>query len=262
MDPAASPDPRPPRIPVLGLGICPVTLDQAASQVAEWARAGQHRTVFAAGVDLVMEAHDDPAFAGTVNGGDLVVPDGLPLVWALRLQDRRDQARIHGPGLMLAVCALAEARGLPVGLHGARPEVLERLVDRLRDRFPRLQVVYAWSPPSRTLDPATEGAVARAIAASGARILFVGLGCPRQETWMARQRDRIPAVQLGVGRAFEVHAGTLAQAPGWMGWCGRLAREPRRIWRGCLRHTPRFVFLLARQLARGRCPAAPPGGPD
>ena len=256
MDPAARPDPAP-RVPVLGLGICPVTPEQAAAEVAAWARAGQHRTVCFANAPMAMEAHEDPAFAEAVNGADLVVPDGIPLVWALRLQGCRDQARIRGADLMLAVCALAEAQQLPVGLHGARPEVLERLVDRLRDQFPRLQLVYAWSPPARALDAATDAAVARAIAASGARILLVGLGCPGQEAWMARHRDRIPAVLLGVGAAFDVHAGTLAQAPRWMrrlglDRCFHLAREPRRLWRRCLRQHPRFLVLLARQLVGTR----------
>jgi N-acetylglucosaminyldiphosphoundecaprenol N-acetyl-beta-D-mannosaminyltransferase len=204
---------------------------------------------------MVMEAYDDPGLRKLVNEADLVVPDGMPLAWALRFLGIRRQQRISGPDLMQVICQLAEKQGIPVGFYGARPEVLDALVLQLQRLYPSMSIAYAVSPPFRPMDEAERAEVIDAIRASDARILFVGLGCPRQERWMAEHRGHFPAVMLGVGAAFDFHAGSLRRAPQWMQragleWIFRLAQEPRRLFWRYLKHNPRFLCLFVFQLFR------------
>ncbi|WP_245995129.1 WecB/TagA/CpsF family glycosyltransferase [Inmirania thermothiophila] len=230
--------------------------DDATERVLTWARRKESRYVCLANVHMVMEARDDPAFRAVVNGADLVTPDGMPLAWMLRRQGVRGQDRVCGPDLMPAICAAAAAEGVGVGFFGGRSEVLDRLVARVRERFPGLEIPYAWSPPFRELSSEEDEREVRRINDSGAGILFVGLGCPKQEWWMARHRGRVRAVMLGVGAAFDFHAGTVRRAPRWMReagleWVHRLVQEPRRLWRRYLRHNLRFAALAAAQLMSG-----------
>jgi bacterial polymer biosynthesis proteins, WecB/TagA/CpsF family len=206
----------------------------------------ESRYVCIANVHVVMEAYDSPAFQSQVNAADLVTPDGMPLVWALRRQGYANQSRVYGPDLMMAVLATAAKEDVPVGLLGGKPEVLNELANRLQTQFPALTIVYRSSPPFRPLDANEDAEIVADINRSGARILFVGLGCPRQEMWMAEHAGKVQSVMLGVGAAFDFHAGTIRQAPGWMQsigleWAFRLSQEPRRLWRRYLYHNPRFV---------------------
>ncbi|GIV00428.1 MAG: UDP-N-acetyl-D-mannosaminuronic acid transferase [Actinomycetota bacterium] len=242
---------------ILGMRVDATTYEGAAERIMAWARAGESRTVCVGTVHMVMEAHDDPGFREAVNGADLVTSDGMPLVWGLRLLGVPGATRVYGPDLTPVVCARAAAAGIPVGFHGGRPEALAGLLERVRRDHPGLRVVYAESPPFGELTPERLEREAEAIAASGARVLFVGLGCPKQERWMAAQRGRVPAVMLGVGAAFDFLAGTKRQAPRWMQragleWAFRLATEPRRLWRRYLANNPRFLVLFGAQVLRER----------
>jgi N-acetylglucosaminyldiphosphoundecaprenol N-acetyl-beta-D-mannosaminyltransferase len=197
---------------------------------------------------MLMEAHDDPAFRRIVNESDLVTPDGMPLVWLLRLRDGPAQERVYGPTLMLTVLRAAAEENVPVGFYGSTPEVLDALVHRLVQLNPDLRVTFAHSPPFRELTSTEDEEICEQIRNSGARILFTGLGCPKQERWMAAHRGRIPAVMLGVGAAFDFIAEAKRQAPPWirsagLEWLFRLTHEPRRLWRRYLLHSPRFVIL-------------------
>lgn len=247
---------------ILGMRVDATSYEDATRHIVAWARRRESRYVCASNVHMVMEAHDDPAFRAAVNGADLVTPDGMPLVWLLRLLGVRDASRVYGPDLTPLVCRGAAAEGIPVGFYGGSPAVLEALVARLQAAEPPLQVAYAWSPPFRPLAPDEDERAVRAINASGARILFVGLGCPRQERWMAGHRGRVRAAMVGVGAAFDFLAGARRQAPAalqraGLEWAFRLACEPRRLWRRYLYLNPRFVALVARELAAGRpAPAA------
>lgn len=240
---------------VLGSRVDATSYADATSRVLGWAKGGESRYVCVATVHTVMEAWDDPGFRAVVNGADLVTPDGMPLVWVLRRRGHAGQGRVYGPDLTLHVCEAAAREGVPVGFYGGHPEVLERLVRHLQDRFAGLRVAYAWSPPFRPLTAEEDARVVWEIRQSGARILFVGLGCPKQERWMGEHRGRIPAVMLGVGAAFDIHAGRVPQAPRWMQdrgleWLFRLAVEPRRLWRRYLKHNPRFVILVLLEFLR------------
>jgi N-acetylglucosaminyldiphosphoundecaprenol N-acetyl-beta-D-mannosaminyltransferase len=242
---------------ILGSPVHPTSHAAATELVLAWAGRRESRFVCLANVHMIMEAHDTPAFRAVLDAADLVCPDGMPLVWALRGKGAARQRRVSGPDLTLELCAAARDAGVPVGFYGGRPEVLAALVPELHDRFPGLDVVYAVSPPFRQLTPAEDAQTVENINRSGARILFVGLGCPKQERWMAAHRGRIRAVMLGVGAAFDMHAGMLRQAPrvlqrAGLEWAFRLAMEPRRLWRRYARHNPRFAARILLELAQER----------
>ncbi|OLB93900.1 MAG: glycosyltransferase [Candidatus Rokubacteria bacterium 13_1_40CM_68_15] len=243
---------------ILGMRVHATSYDDASSRVMAWAEGeDRRRYVCVTTVHTVMEAHDDVFLQRIVNHADLVTPDGMPLVWGLRLLGAREAARVYGPELTPRVLAAAARDGVPIGFYGGAPDVLDKLVAVARERFPGLRIVYALSPPFRPISPEEDTAIVDDINRSGARILFVGLGCPKQDRWMAAHRSRVNAVMLGVGAAFDFLAGNKAQAPRWMQdrgleWIFRLACEPRRLWWRYLWHNPRFVLLFALQLLRQR----------
>ncbi len=238
---------------VLGMRVDATSYDDATHRIMAWARARESRYVCVANVHMVMEAYDTPDFRRIVNSADLVTPDGVPLVWVLRRLGARNQQRVYGPDLTLHVCEAAAREGMPVGFYGGHPGTLNALIHNLHCRIPSLRVAYAWSPPFRPLTAEEDATVVREINSSGVAILFVGLGCPKQERWMAAHKGKVQAVMLGVGAAFDFHAGRVPQAPPWMQragleWLFRLAVEPRRLWRRYLKHNPRFVVLALLQL--------------
>jgi N-acetylglucosaminyldiphosphoundecaprenol N-acetyl-beta-D-mannosaminyltransferase len=219
-------------------------------------RARQPASVTAAAVHLIMVAREDPQTRAAVLGAT-TVPDGQPLVWALRALGHKQASRVYGPDLMAHYCARAASRtGARMFLYGGRDDAaLERLTKALRERFPGLDIVGGYSPPYRELTDAERDAVAAQINGSGADVVWVGTGQPKQEKWMAQMRDRLEApILVGVGAAFDFHAGIVPQAPSWMQragleWVFRLSREPRRLWRRYARYNPRFVVAFAREWA-------------
>jgi N-acetylglucosaminyldiphosphoundecaprenol N-acetyl-beta-D-mannosaminyltransferase len=171
----------------------------------------------------------------------------------LRLKGVKGQTRVYGPILMLHVLEMAAREKIPVGFYGAKDQTLEKLIAHLGGLYPSLKVTYAFSPPFRPLEKQESAQIIKDITASGARILFVGLGCPKQEIWMAEHKGKIPAVMLGVGAAFDFLAGTKPQAPSWMQavgleWFFRFIHEPRRLARRYLYNNPRFLFLALADL--------------
>lgn len=221
--------------------------------------SGQPGYVTAAAVNLVMSAREDRETMEAVLGASLAVPDGQPLVWALRALGHSAATRIYGPELMAGFCARAAQRGIPIYLYGGRtPAALGLLEARLRERFPGLQIAGGCSPPFRPLSDAEEQEVVAAIDRSGAAVVWVGTGQPKQEHWMLRMRPRLSAPLLvGVGAAFDFHAGLVSQAPPWMQrsgleWVYRLSREPRRLWPRYARYNPRFLIEFMGQYRRHR----------
>jgi N-acetylglucosaminyldiphosphoundecaprenol N-acetyl-beta-D-mannosaminyltransferase len=221
--------------------------------------SGSRGSLSAAAVHLVMLAQEDPEVRDAVLAMTLVVPDGQPLVWALRALGHKAATRVYGPDLMARYCEHGARTGTPAFLYGGRNEAaLVELTVALRTRFPGLQIVGGHSPPFREPSPEEDARIAAQIDASGAQVVWVGTGQPRQERWMARMRPVLAAPMLiAVGAAFDFHAGLVPQAPAWMGrhgleWTYRLAREPRRLWRRYARYNPRFVAAFARQYAEQR----------
>lgn len=242
---------------ILGMRVDATSYARATDQIVQWSRENQGRMVVAANVHVTMEAYDDPRFRAIINNADLVTPDGVPLVWALRALGVSGAERVYGPDLTLHVCAAAAEQGIPIALYGGTEASLADFVEVLQDRFPGIQIVGCIAPPFRPLTPEEDAAYTEQLVASGARILFVGIGCPKQEKWIADHLDRIPAVMLGVGAAFDFHSGRVRQAPAWMQrmgleWFFRLMMEPRRLWRRYAKHNPRFLLLFFKQWLHSR----------
>jgi N-acetylglucosaminyldiphosphoundecaprenol N-acetyl-beta-D-mannosaminyltransferase len=240
---------------ILGVRTDSPSYSGAAAKVLAWANTPQSRYVCVSNVHVTMESYDSREYRAIVNAADLVTPDGMPLVWALRLFGVARATRVYGPTLTENVLQRAANAGVAVGFYGGSEEVLTRMLESCRRRLPNLQVAFAHAPPFRPLTAEEDAAVVEEINRSGARILFVGLGCPKQERWMALHKGRINAVMLGVGAAFDFLSGMKPQAPPWMQqagleWLFRLATEPRRLWRRYAYHNPRFVVLLAGQYLR------------
>jgi N-acetylglucosaminyldiphosphoundecaprenol N-acetyl-beta-D-mannosaminyltransferase len=215
---------------------------------------GQRGYLTAAAVNLVMSAQEDPEARAAVLGATLAVPDGQPLVWALHALGHARATRVYGPDLMALACARAARAGTSSFLYGGRTaDALALLGERLRERYPGLAIAGGHSPPFRELSAVEEQTVIDEINASGAEIVWVGTGQPKQEKWMLRMRPHLSAPLLvGVGAAFDFHAGLVPQAPRWMQrsgleWTYRLSREPRRLWPRYARYNPRFLAGFARQ---------------
>jgi exopolysaccharide biosynthesis WecB/TagA/CpsF family protein len=244
----------PARYSVAGIMVSAATYASATVAVLAAARASRSLVLSAAPVHVVTLGASDEAYGAKLNQFDLVVPDGQPIRWALRLlHGIRLPDRVYGPTLMLRVCEEAAKTGQGIYLYGSRPEILDRLQRNLVQRFPGLKVSGVKSPPFRPSTPEEDAADVQDILDSGARILFVGLGCPLQDNWAAAHRDRLALPMLCVGAAFDFHAGTLRQAPSWMQgsgleWVFRLAMEPRRLWKRYARYNSLFVGLVMRQL--------------
>jgi len=242
---------------VVGTRVDATSYQDAADRVVRWAREGRSAVVCVATVNNLMEANDDPSFRGVMHRADLVTPDGMPLVWALKLLGVAHGSRVAGPDLTPHVLSSAAAQRIPVGFLGGTPQVLRDLLSWAQARFPSLIVSFSQAPPFRPLSSEEEQNLVRVLVESGTKVLFVGLGCPKQEFLMDRLRGRVPAVMVGVGAAFDFLSGHKRRAPAFlqrMGleWAFRLALEPRRLWRRYLRHNPRFIALLAHQAMRER----------
>ncbi len=237
----------------IGVKIDTVSYQSATNQAVNWATQCSSRYICVANVHTVMEAWDSKPFHETINNADLVTPDGMPLVWLLRLKGHRDQERVYGPTLMLHVLENAAQAGISVGFYGSTQQVLDQLKAHIQTNFANIKISYSFSPPFRDITPAEDEQISNAISLSKTQILFVGLGCPKQETWMATHRGRIPAVMIGVGAAFDFHARIKPQAPQWLQsigleWLFRFLTEPRRLWRRYLKHNSRFIFLAIADL--------------
>jgi N-acetylglucosaminyldiphosphoundecaprenol N-acetyl-beta-D-mannosaminyltransferase len=207
----------------------------------------------------VMASREDPELRDAVLGSDLTVPDGQPLVWAMNALGHDLPSRVYGPDLMDKACERAARSGLRFYLYGGRNQgALVQLARNLRQRHPGLKIVGGYAPPFRELSREEDDRVADEINGSGADVVWVGIGVPKQEKWMARMRDRLDApVLIGVGAAFDFHAGLQPQAPQWMQgfgleWAFRLAHEPRRLFKRYARYNPAFVTGFAKQYLRHR----------
>jgi N-acetylglucosaminyldiphosphoundecaprenol N-acetyl-beta-D-mannosaminyltransferase len=229
------------------------TMDWMDAAIAE----GRREYVCVAAVHTVMACAEDPELREAVLASSLTVPDGQPLVWAMNALGHDLPSRVYGPELMARHCERSARTGARLFLYGGRNQgALVQLALNLRTQYPGLRIVGGYAPPFRPLDPDEEAAIAGEINRSGADVVWVGIGVPKQEKWMAAMRERLDApVLVGVGAAFDFHAGLTAQAPNWiqslgLEWLFRLATEPRRLWKRYLRYNPRFVAGFLRQYVR------------
>lgn len=254
----ASPPAPPPTAEILGIPLAISDYEHVLDWMEAMIAADARGYLTAAAVNLVMSAREQPQTLAAVLGATLAVPDGMPLVWALHALGHPAATRVYGPDLMAGFCARAARKGIPIYLYGGRHDdhARELLARRLRERYPGLPIVGSSSPPFRPLTPAENERELELINSSGAAVVWVGTGQPRQEQWMHEMRPLLqPPLLVGVGAAFDFHAGLVSQAPPWMQrngleWIYRLSREPRRLWRRYARYNPRFVAGFAGQYLR------------
>jgi N-acetylglucosaminyldiphosphoundecaprenol N-acetyl-beta-D-mannosaminyltransferase len=271
MLPAVSPPARgpqdsdAPRYAVLGTWVHAVDPARALDEIGAWIRQGRRGYVAFANVHGVIEGLDEATTRQAFNEAGLTVPDGVPLVWLGWLRGHAEVRRVYGPDTVLGLSEQAARHGWSCYFYGGAPGVAERLAAVLTERFPGFRVAGVHAPPFRSLTEAEDAEDVSRLNASRADVVFVGLGCPKQERWMADHRPRLTAAALlGVGAAFDFHTGRVRQAPRWMmgaglEWLFRLIQEPRRLWRRYLVYNPRFVFHVILQLLRlRRYPTDPP----
>lgn len=242
---------------ILGAFIDALDWASALGRISGWAARSESRYVCICNVHSVVTAGQDADFGRVLAEADMATPDGAPVAWMLRKLGFANQQRINGPDLMWKYCEQAGQRGESVFLYGGTNETLALLQPKLLAAFPGLTIAGAISPPFRALTVEEQAADVESINASGAGTVWVSLGCPKQEKWMAAHRGRINAVMVGVGAAFDYHAGTIARAPLWMQrygleWFHRLCSEPGRLWKRYLVTNTLFVLGAIKQLTFGR----------
>lgn len=242
---------------VLGASIDVLKWDTALVRIGRWAMARESRYVCICNAHSVVTAGQDAQFRRILEDADMATPDGAPVAGMLRQSGFDEQQRINGPDLMWRYCEQAARRGECIYLYGGMPKTLELLQLRLKEAFPGLLIAGAFSPPFRAATAEEDEADVARINFSGAGTVWVSLGCPKQEQWMAAHRGRINAVMIGVGAAFDYHAGTLRRAPVWMQnsgleWLHRLASEPKRLWRRYLVTNTLFVVGAIAQVSGKR----------
>lgn len=240
------------RVNVLGVEVSTVNLASAVDEISRWADEREQHYVCVTGVHGVMESQRSKELRLIHNRSGMTTPDGMPMVWAGWYAGASGMDRVYGPDLMLRLCETAAKRGWRSYFYGGNEGVAELLADRLSDRYPSLAVAGTYSPPFRPLTPAEDDEVVARINSAGADIVWVGLSTPKQERWMAAHIDRLDAfATIGVGAAFDFHAGLVRQAPRavqrlGLEWLFRLSQEPRRLWRRYLVNNPQFVWQIVR----------------
>lgn len=240
---------------VLGLPIDVVSFTTAQDRVLAWGHSRISKFVVLANVHVVVTASREATFAATLAAADMATPDGAPVAWMVGKLNRTVQERVSGPDLTWALLGRCEVEQLPVYFFGSSRETLAQLALRVNAAFPALVVAGFEAPPFRPMTAEEDADVVERINTSGAGLVFVGLGCPKQEHWMHAHRGRVNAVMLGVGAAFDFHAGTISRAPAWMRensleWLHRLISEPRRLWKRYLVTNSIFAAKASWQLLR------------
>lgn len=245
-----------PRVDVLGIWISVTDLDDTVETFGRWIAAGERQLVCVSDVNALLQARADPRLTEVYNTSGLTLPDGVPLVWAGKVAGFPAIQRVCGPDLIERVMEVAAGNGWTQYFYGGADGVAEQLASTFRQRYPGLKVAGVYSPPYRALTEAEDAAIVDRINAARPDIVWVGLGAPKQERWMASHRDRLSApVLIGVGAAFDFHTGRVDRAPRWMQragleWSFRLLKEPRRLWRRYLLGIPRFAFGILRHRPR------------
>ena len=258
-----------PSINVLGTRVHMVQVADVLPLMEEWiARRGASRYIVASNMHAIIEAHKDAQFRRAINGAALFVPDGISTVWVGRQRGFPLETRVTGTDLMMAFCALSKEKEYRHFLYGDTDQVLDLASRNLRRRFPRIGIAGAYSPPFRPLSREEDDRIVALINERRPDVLWIGLGCPKQEQWMWEHRDRLDVpVVVGVGAAFKFVAGTVQRAPLWVQryhieWLWRLVREPRRIWRRVFVLGAQFTWLSYLETRRLRKKASDPSIPD
>jgi len=237
---------------ILGVGISAVNMEMVLEVLDGWLRRREQHYLIAAPAHCLVDCQKDETLRSIYNSASLVTPDGMPLVWILKMKGFRQVDRVYGPDLMLAVCERGLSKGYRHYLYGGTPEVVERLGSRLQERFPGIQIVGTHAPPFPYTEEDDDMVIGN-IKTARPDIVWCGLGAAKEEFWTSQHIGKVVApVLIGVGAAFDFHSGTKPQAPRWMQragleWAFRLAHEPRRLWRRYLIGNPVFLWLILLQ---------------
>lgn len=241
------------RVNILGVGVSPLDLGRAVSSVHSMISGGTRGYICVTDIHAIMEAHADAAFRDIQNNSLLTTPDGMPTVWIGRLNGHHDMSQVRGTDFMLAFCESSVRTKTRHFLYGGRPGVAELLRDMLTIRFPGIRIVGTYTPPFRPLTPSEETELQHTLEELNVDIFWCGIGCPKQERFMARYIHRFPVrLMVGVGAAFDLNAGLINDSPSWVRTCGlqwahRLCQEPQRLWKRYLFNIPRFLWLYLLQ---------------
>lgn len=242
-----------PTIGIIGSPATALEFDAQIGAMLDWAAERSSKSVCIANVHMLVEAHRHSAFANVLQDADIVAPDGMPLVWMMRWLGFSNQNRVAGLDVLHALCQSAPSKKVSVFFLGSHQMILDRIRQRLEIDFPQLDIAGMCPLPFRPLTPEEDSDVINLINQSGAGIVFVSLGCPKQEYWMAEHKDKVNAVMIGLGGAFPVYAGIHRRAPLWMRnfgleWLYRLLQEPRRLLGRYSATIPPFVYMALKQL--------------
>jgi N-acetylglucosaminyldiphosphoundecaprenol N-acetyl-beta-D-mannosaminyltransferase len=240
---------------LLGVRVDPIQIPDVIAHLEAWIERKEGcRFIVVANTHVVMEAQQDASFKKMINSADLCVPDGMPLIWCGRLRGHPLPRRVYGPELMMTFCRETAAKGYRHFFYGGDPAVSDQLVQSLRRSCPGIQIAGAYSPPFRPLSPEEDDKVVARINQARPDVLWVGLGCPKQERWTYEHRERltVPAT-VAVGQAFDLLSGRKKPAPAWMSesgleWLFRLLQEPRRLWRRYLVYNTKFIYSISLEL--------------
>lgn len=252
----------PPLKDVIGLPVTALPFDDQISLILKWAKCSISKVVCIANVHMLVEASQDPEFASVLQNADLVTPDGMPLVWMLRLMGASNQDRVAGLDVLSVLCKQASTENISVFFLGSQASILEKMRSRLQRDFPNLQIAGMEPLPFRPLSEDEDRVLVQTLNESGCGLVFISLGCPKQEFWMSKHKDRVRAVMIGLGGAFPVYAGIqkrASQAVRSLGleWFYRLLQEPYRLWGRYRTTIPIFIWLACKQLATSNRTTSP-----
>ncbi|MEW8682055.1 MAG: WecB/TagA/CpsF family glycosyltransferase [Candidatus Thiodiazotropha endolucinida] len=238
---------------VLGMNINTITLDQTLYLIREWSISGLSKYICVSNVHMCMEVHDDAEFRNVVNSSDLTIPDGKPLTVALKILGNKEAYHIRGADLTRAILEISNQNSLVIGLYGGTNTAICKISDHVNKKYPNVKIGCSISPPYREITHEEDRKYIEMINNSGVQILLVGLGCPKQEVWMANHKDNIGAVMIGVGAVFDFLSGQKKEAPPifqklGLEWFFRLVSEPDRLWKRYAYHNPRFIWHFIKQL--------------
>ena len=233
---------------VLGVSLDALSLDQAVARIVELAQCGSGKYVCFVDAHMLVRAHDDVEIRRALESASVRLADGTPVSWCLRLLHPGARC-VRGPDTMPVLFDRAQDIDLSVGFYGGSPQTLQRMTVRVKETYPRLRVDYIYSPPFRVLTDEEQLGILDSIRSSGVRLLFVGLGCPKQELWMCHNAVELPCISLGVGAAFRIFSGETHLPPKWimnagLTWAVRLVQEPRRLFRRVFVYLPRFAAMV------------------
>jgi N-acetylglucosaminyldiphosphoundecaprenol N-acetyl-beta-D-mannosaminyltransferase len=239
---------------VISMDVNVTNIKIALTRVEALANSKAGSYVCVANVHMCMEVFDSPEFKSVVNNADLVIPDGRPLSWAQKLLGCSEAEQVRGQDIMTAICQQSGVNNLNIGLYGGSSDVLlQKVTAELKSSYPDINITFSYSPPFHPLTDEEDQGIIHKINDADVNVLFVGIGCPKQERWMAAHKESLNCVMLGVGAAYDFIAGSKNHAPRWMQqvgleWLFRLCSEPQRLWKRYLQQNPRFIYYFTKQL--------------